>query len=78
MALPPNTALLHPDLESLGKFLLIKLLGNSGSDSSSGSELDGITPRILVSITSYFNMIAIRRAVLYPMFYFNNVAKYPT
>ena len=77
MALPPNIALLHPDLESLGKFLLIKLLGDSGRDSSSWSELDGITPSSLVSAASYFNMVAIRKAILDPTFQFNNVAKHP-
>ena len=78
MTLPPNIALLHSDLKSLSKFLLSKLLGDSGSNLSSVSELDGTTPNSVTSIASYVNMAAIRRGVLDPTFQFNNVAKHPT
>ena len=78
MTLPPNIALLHPDLKSLSKFLLSQLRGDSGSGSSSGSELDGTTPSSVASAASYVNMAAIRRGVLDPEFQFNNVAKHPT
>ncbi|MCJ1238967.1 hypothetical protein MMC14_006959 [Varicellaria rhodocarpa] len=78
MALPPNIALLHPDLKSLSKFLLSQLLGDSGSGSSSASELDSATPSTMASAASYVNMAAIRRGVLDPRFQFNNVAKHPT
>ena len=78
MALPPNIALLHPDLKSLSKFLLSQLLGDIGSGSSSESELEGTTPSSVASAASYVNMAAIRRGVLDPGFQFNNVAKHPT
>lgn len=78
MALPPNIALLHPDLKSLSTFLLSQFLGDSGSGSSSASELDGATPSTEVSAASYVNMAAIRRGVLDPTFQFNNVTKPPT
>lgn len=78
MVLPPNIALLHPDLKSLSRFLLSQLLGDSGSGSSSASELDGATPSTMASAASYVNMAAIRRGVLDPSFQFNNVAKHPT
>ncbi|KAL8752175.1 MAG: hypothetical protein Q9199_005928 [Rusavskia elegans] len=78
LSLPPNIALLHPDLTSLSKFLLSQLLGDSGSGSSSASELDGATPSTMASSASYVNMTAIRRGVLDPSFQFDNVAKHPT
>ena len=78
MALPPNIALLHPNLKSLSKFLLFQLVGDSGSGSSSASELDGATPSTTASAASYVNMATIRRGVLDPTFQFNNVAKHPT
>lgn len=78
MALPPNIALLHPDLNSLSKFLLSQMLGDSGSDSSSAPELDAATPSTTASATSYVDMAAIRRGVLDPSFQFNNVATRPT
>ena len=78
MALPPNIAILHPDLKSLSKFLLSQLLGDVGSGSSSESELEGTTPSSGASAASYVNMAAIRRGVLDPGFQFKNVAKHPT
>ncbi|KAK5989564.1 PKS-NRPS hybrid synthetase swnK [Cladobotryum mycophilum] len=78
MVLPPNIALLHPNLKSLSEFLLSQLLGDIGSGSSSASELDGATPSTTASAASCVNMTAIRRGVLDPSFQFNNVAKHPT
>ncbi|KAK2836988.1 Type I Modular PKS, partial [Arthroderma sp. PD_2] len=79
MALPPNIALLYPDLKSLSKFLLSQLLGDIGTSSSSASsEPDGATPSTMASSASYVNMAAIRRGVLDPSFQFDNVAKHPT
>ena len=77
IVLPPNIVLLHPDLKSLSKFLLSQLLSDSGSGSSSTSELDGATPSTIASAISYVNVAAIRRGVLDPSFQFNNIAKHP-
>lgn len=74
MVLPPNIALLHPNMKSLSKFLLSQLTIDTGSGSSSASELDGAPP----STASYVNMAAIRRGVLDPKFQFDNIAKHPT
>ncbi|KAL8826215.1 MAG: hypothetical protein Q9191_003942 [Dirinaria sp. TL-2023a] len=74
MALPPNIALLHPDLKSLSKFLLSQMLRDSGSISSSAPELDAATPSTTASAASCVDMGAIRRGVLDPSFQFNNVA----
>ena len=70
MALPPNIALPHPDLKLPRNSLLSKLLGDSGSDSSCGLELDGTTPSSAASVASCVNMAAIRTAVLDPTFQF--------
>ena len=78
MTLPPNIALLYPDLKSLSKFLLSQLLDDTGSSSSSASNIDGATPSTEVSVASYVNMAAIQRGVLDPTIQFSNVAKHPT
>ena len=79
IALPPNIALLHPDLRSLSKFLLSQMLpGGSESGSSSAPELDAATPSTTTSTASYVNMASIRRGVLDPRLQFNNVAACPT
>ena len=78
LALPPNIALLHPDLKSLSKFLLSQMQGDSGSGSSSASDLDAATPNTMASSDSYVNMAAIQRGVLDPRFQFNNVVTLPT
>lgn len=78
MALPPNIALLHPDLKSLSKFLLSQMLDDSGSSSSNAPEIDAATPSTMASDASYVNMAAIRRGVLDPKFQFKNVAMRPT
>ena len=76
-ALPPNIALLHPDLKSLSTFVLSQLLGNVRSNSSSASDLGGATPSTMASAASYVDMAAIRRGILDPTFQFNNVTKNP-
>ena len=78
IALPPNIALLHPDLKSLSKFLLSQMLGDSESSSSSAPDLDAATPSTTASAASYVDMAAIRRGVLDPRFQFDNVATCPT
>ena len=78
IALPPNIALLYPDLKSLSNFLLFQLLGDTGSGSSSASEYEGSTPTTTASAASYVNITAIRKGVLDPSFQFENVTKYPT
>ncbi|KAM3509785.1 hypothetical protein MY11210_006188 [Beauveria gryllotalpidicola] len=75
LALPPNIALLHPNLNSLSEFLLLQLLNDMGSSSSTTSETDDATPSTTASAASYVNMEAIRRGVLDPDFQFNNVAE---
>jgi thioester reductase-like protein len=75
MTLPPNIALLYPNLKTLSEFLLSKLLGDVRSDSSSASE-DSATPTsTATSIASDVDMSAIRRGVLDPGIQFNNVTK---
>ena len=78
VALPPNIAILHPDLKSLSKFLLSQLLGDVGSGSSSESESGGTTPSSVASAASYVNTAAIPRGGLDPGFQLNNVTKHPT
>ena len=78
MTLPPNIALLYPDLKSLSNFLLSQMLGGSESGSSSVPELDAATPSTTISAASYIDMAAIRRGVLDPKIQFNNVAACPT
>ena len=78
MALPPNIALLHPDLKSLSKFLLSQMPGDSESGLSSAPELDAATPSTTASAASHVNMAAIRNGVLDSRFQFNNVVTRPT
>ncbi|KAK7429151.1 hypothetical protein QQZ08_004366 [Neonectria magnoliae] len=78
MALPPNIALLHPSLESLGEFLLAQLLDDAGSRSSSALESSDATLSDTASTASYIDMEAIRRGVLDPSIQFGNMAKDPT
>lgn len=78
MALPPNIALLHPNLKSLSQFLLSQLIDDNESDSPCASETDSTSPSTPASTDSYVNMAAIRRGVLDPRFQFNNVARDPS
>ena len=66
IALPPNIALLYPNLKSLSDYLLSKLL----------SEIRA--PKIPETAASYVNMAAIRRGVLDPKIQFSNVPKHAT
>ena len=78
-ALPPNIALLHPDLKSLSNFLLSQmLLSGSESGSSSAPELDAATPSTTASTASHVDVAAIRRGVLDPRLRFNNIVACPT
>ena len=77
MALPPNIALLHPDLKSLSKFLLSQMLGDSESGASSLSEFDTATSNTTASADTDVNMAAIRRGILDSRFQFNNVGTRP-
>lgn len=73
MPLPPNIAILHPNLRSLSEYLLSQLPGNIGSDSSVASA-DVATPTTTASsIASYVDMSAVRRGVLSPGIQFNNI-----
>nr|AQV04224.1 SwnK [Chaetothyriaceae sp.] len=78
MTLPPNIALLHPNLKSLSEFLLAQLLDDIGSGSSSPSETDDTTPNTEASAASYVDMAAIRRGILDPSIQFSNIVKHPT
>ena len=78
MALPPNIALLHPDLKSLSKFLLSQMLVGSESGSSCVPELDVATPSTMASAASYVDMAAIQRGVLDPKIQFDNLVSCPT
>lgn len=66
ITLPPNIALLHPNLKSLSDYLLSKL----------SSEIDKL--KITATAASYVNMTTIRRGVLDPKIQFRNVAKHTT
>ncbi|KAG8423102.1 putative PKS/NRPS-like protein biosynthetic cluster [Metarhizium acridum] len=74
MALPPNIALLYPNLKSLSEFLLCRLLGEVESSASSPSETDGATSSTPTSAASYVDMADIRRGVLDSTFQFDNAA----
>ncbi|KAF5022960.1 hypothetical protein F66182_4985 [Fusarium sp. NRRL 66182] len=74
MALPPNIALLHPNIESLSEFLLARLLDNNVSSSSSTSESNDTAPSSTTWNTPFVDMEAIRRGVLDPSIQFDNMA----
>ncbi|KID96318.1 polyketide synthase, partial [Metarhizium majus ARSEF 297] len=72
MALPPNIALLYPNLKSLSEFLLCRLLDDVESSTSSPSDTDGATPSTPTSAASCVDMADIRRGVLDSTFQFDN------
>ncbi|KID83603.1 polyketide synthase [Metarhizium guizhouense ARSEF 977] len=72
MALPPNIALLYPNLKSLSEFLLCRLLDDVESSTSSPSDTDGATPSTPTSAASCVDVADIRRGILDSTFQFNN------
>nr|AQV04236.1 SwnK [Slafractonia leguminicola] len=78
MVLPPNIALLHPNLKSLSEFLLSQLSVDIRSDSSSAPEDGAASTTPASSVASYVNISAIRRGLLDPSIQFNNVDKQTT
>lgn len=72
--LPPNIALLHPDVKSLSEFLLSELRSDTNSGAFKGSKTDGVTPSPTTLTASYIDMTAIRRGVLDPTLQFGNAA----
>lgn len=72
IALPPNIALLYPNLKSLSEFLLCRLLDDVEGSTSSPSDTDGATPSTPTSAASCVDMADIRRGILDSTFQFNN------
>lgn len=77
-SLPSNIVLIHPNLKSLGKFLLSLLLSDIRSGSSSASECGSATSTTTTSASSNYDISAIRKGLLDPALQFDNVPRHPT